>query len=247
MTLLISIDFIIFNKNVANTADILWYIAIYCDILRYIAIYCDILRYIAIYCEEEIENMFLRRKIWGVIVDSNLSFEEHISKKVKTANGIVGLIRGSFSHLDCQSFRKIYTAFVRPHLKYAQSLCAPHLSKHIDMLEKVQMRATKLVDGLGNIEYSEWLRRLNLLTLVYRRMRGDVIEIFKHLRTYDVETLSPSFQLRNRPSRKHIPTQTTENKGRIERDTVQWILLPRCKTMEWFASRCRQRTECQHP
>ena len=80
---------------------------------------------------------------------------------------------------------------------------APHLAKHIDMLEKVQMRATKLVDGLGNIEYSERLRRLNLPTLVYRRMRGDVIEIFKHLHTYDVETLSPSFQLRNRPSRKH--------------------------------------------
>ena len=68
------------------------------------------------------------------------------------------------------------------------------------MLEKVQMRATKLVDGLGNIEI---FRTLNLPTLVYRRMRGDVIEIFKYLHTYNVETLSSSFQLQNRPSRKH--------------------------------------------
>ena len=68
-------------------------------------------------CEEEIEHVFEEKDL-EVIVDSNLSFEEHISKKVKTADGIVGLIRRSYSHLDCQSFRKIYTTFVRPHLEY---------------------------------------------------------------------------------------------------------------------------------
>ena len=63
----------------------------------------------------EIEHVFQEKDL-GVTVDSALSFEEHISKEVKTANSIVGLIRQSFSFLDAKSFVKLFTAFVRPHL-----------------------------------------------------------------------------------------------------------------------------------
>ena len=132
-----------------------------------------------------------------------MSFEEHISTKVRIANSIVGLIRRSFTFLDCKSFVKMYTAFVRPHLEYAQSVWAPHLTKYIDMLENVQVRATKLVDGLSNLEYPDRLKRLNLPTLLYRRKRGDMIEIFKHFHNYDKNLLSSSFQPKDRPSRKH--------------------------------------------
>ena len=150
----------------------------------------------------EIEHVFEEKDL-GVIIDSELNFHEHISTKVRIANGIVGPIRRSFTFLDCKSFIKMYSAFVRPHLEYAQAVWAPHLAKYVDMLENVQIRATKLVDGLGNLEYSDRLKRLKLSTLVYRRMRGDMIEIFKHLNTYDKAILSPSFQRRCRPSRRH--------------------------------------------
>ena len=71
------------------------------------------------------------------------------------------------------------------------------------MLENVQIRATKLVDGLGNMDYPERLKRLNLPTLVYRRLRGDMIEMYKHFHTYDKEIISTSFQPRERTTRKH--------------------------------------------
>ena len=69
------------------------------------------------------------------------------------------------------------------------------------MIENVQMRATKLVDGFGKLDYAERLEKLDLPTLVYRRARGDMIEIYKHFHTYDGEILPSSFQPRNRPSR----------------------------------------------
>ena len=68
------------------------------------------------------------------------------------------------------------------------------------MLENVQIRATKLVDGFGNLEYPERLRRLNLPTLVYRRQRGDMIELYKHFTKYDKETISSSFRPKTRTS-----------------------------------------------
>ena len=153
-------------------------------------------------CEAEIEHVFEEKDL-GVTIDFNLSFEEHIANKARIANAIVGLIRRSFTFLDVKSFSKLYTAFVRPHLEYGQSVWSPHLARNIDMLENVQMRATKLVDGFGNLDYPDRLRQLNLPTLLYRRMRGDMIEIFKHFHVYDKDIISPSFQPKHRPSRKH--------------------------------------------
>ena len=151
---------------------------------------------------QEVEHVFEEKDI-GIIIDSELTFAEHISSKVKKANTIVGLMRRSFTYVDCKSFRKIYTAFVRPHLEYAQSVWLPHLQKYVNMLENVQIRATKLVDGLGNLDYEERLKRLNLPSLAFRRFRGDLIELYRHFHHYDQVIIPPSFQRRERVTRKH--------------------------------------------
>jgi len=43
------------------------------------------------------------------------------------------------------------------------------------------MRATKLVISIKNLIYKDRLKRLNLPTLKYRRIRGDMIEVYKIL------------------------------------------------------------------
>ena len=51
----------------------------------------------------------------------------------------------------------------------------PYLKKHIDMIENIQRRATKLIPGLSDLSYEDRLRRLKLPSLAYRRSRGDMI------------------------------------------------------------------------
>ena len=126
-------------------------------------------------CGYEIEHVFEEKDL-SVVFDSEQTFKENICEKVRKANCLNGLIRRSFSYLDCKMFLKIYTSFVRPHLEFAQAVWAPFMMKYVNIIENVQIRATKLVDGLGKLEYKERLAILNLPTLVYRRLRGDMIE-----------------------------------------------------------------------
>ena len=150
----------------------------------------------------ELEHVFDEKDL-GIILDPELKFEEHIAAKVKKANSIMGLIRRSFSHLGPSLFTKLYTTFVRPHLEYGQAVWSPHLKRNINLIENVQRRSTKLVDGFWNLSPKERLERLNLPTLEFRRNLNDMVEIYKHFHIYDKETIPPVFQPQTRPSRKH--------------------------------------------
>ena len=73
--------------------------------------------------------------------------------------------------------------------------------KHITALENVQRRATKLIPGYKELDYKERLKRLNLPTLSYRRLRGDMIEIYKILTgKYDSSVTSNFVTLRENDS-----------------------------------------------
>ena len=124
----------------------------------------------------------------GVVIDSKLSFEDHIVEKVNKANIILGVIRRSFEYLDRNTLVMLYKSLVRPHIEYANQAWAPYKKKHIDMLENVQRRATRLVPGLSELPYSDRLKALKLPSLAYRRIRGDMIETYKILQEkYDFQ------------------------------------------------------------
>ena len=56
--------------------------------------------------------------------------------------------------------------------------------KDIDMLERVQRRATKIIQKLRNISYEMRIRQCGLTNLETRRLRGDQI-VFKILNEYE--------------------------------------------------------------
>ena len=91
------------------------------------------------------------------------------------------IIKRNFMCLSEEAFVSLYKTLVRPHLEYANSVWNQYRMGLIKDLEKVQMRATKLVIKLKYLRYKERLERLKLPTLRYRRTRGDMIEVYKIL------------------------------------------------------------------
>ena len=62
------------------------------------------------------------------------------------------------------------------------------MKKDIEVVESVQRRATKMIPTMKGLSYEERLKKLKLPTLTYRRLRGDMIEVYKIMNhVYDPE------------------------------------------------------------
>jgi hypothetical protein len=115
----------------------------------------------------------------GVIFDERLSFEDHIKEKVKKANSMLGIIKRNFDKMPPEISIMLYKSLVRSHLEYAVAVWSPHHKKFIELLENVQKRATRAFCHNKKMSYEERLKHLKLPTLRFRRIRGDMIELFK--------------------------------------------------------------------
>ena len=97
--------------------------------------------------------------------------------------------------MDRITFTKLYKSMVRSHLDYAVSVWSPHYMMCIEDIEKVQRRATKMIFECKYMSYSDRLMFLTLPTLAYRRVRADMIEVFKMLNSKYDEKVSPKLYL----------------------------------------------------
>ena len=87
------------------------------------------------------------------------------------------MLRRTFTYMLSSIFFPLYKTMVRSHLDYASSVWSPYTKKQ--GMIGVQRRATKQLPGLSEMSYQERLQYLKPPTLAHRRMRGDMIQVYK--------------------------------------------------------------------
>jgi hypothetical protein len=70
-------------------------------------------------------------------------------------------------------------------------------------MEKVQRRATKMIDECRGKSYNDRLRILGLTTLETRRVRADMLEVFKILNGFEGVSSDSFFQVKCTRTRGH--------------------------------------------
>ena len=114
----------------------------------------------------------------GVVFDSYLSFKHHVSMSTNKANKLLRITRRLFCSQNFTSFTLLWKTIVRRYLKYAATICNPCKKDHIFHLERIQHRATKLLHIISHFSYPDWLAALELPTLAFSGMSGDMMETF---------------------------------------------------------------------
>ena len=97
----------------------------------------------------------------------------------------LGFISRNFQYKSKDIILPLYKSIVRPHLEYAVQFWSPYYQKDIELLERIQHRATKLIPNLRHKSYEERLENLGLTTLKTRRLRGQLIQTFKIIKQFD--------------------------------------------------------------
>ena len=129
-------------------------------------------------------NTTLKEKDLGLTISADMKVSEQCGIAAAKGNQILGLIRRNIVYKENELIIPLYKTIVRPHLEYCIQAWRPYRKKDIDMLERVQRRATKMIPKLRNISYEMRLKECGLTTLETRRLR-EQIEVFKILNGYE--------------------------------------------------------------
>ena len=95
----------------------------------------------------------------GVIVNNSAKPSRQCAEAAKKANRVLGMIKRTIISREKQTILELYKALVRLTLEYCVQVWCPYLRQDVEKLEKIQRRATKMIEGFGNLEYEERLRR----------------------------------------------------------------------------------------
>ena len=140
----------------------------------------------------------------GVHIDPLLSFDDHIIYIIKKSRGLSGLIMRIITFKTAIIMIPLFKSLIRPILEYGNAVWSPYKKYQIQNIETIQRHYTKRIIGMKNLDYTSRLRALKLPSLEYRRLRGDLIEMYKMTHNlYDPLTTNSLLTLNNSITRSN--------------------------------------------
>ena len=192
----------------------------------------------------------------GITLTSDLKFFCHISKIYSKSISIVHIILKSFKTPNPTFYTNLYKLYVRPITEYNSTTWSPFLISDVEKIESIQRTFTrKLLQKLNisYIDYQDRLLILNLETLEIRRVKLDLIFVYKILNNlvdlnscdfFQINQIVSTYSLRRHRfylQKPCMPTSAVVSNFFTHRVLKTWNKLPEntvmSKTLSIFKSR----------
>jgi hypothetical protein len=115
----------------------------------------------------------------GVIVDNSLRFHTHIASIVNKAGGLAANLLRSTLCRSPDFMMTLFSAHLRPLLEFSSCVWNTGFIGDLRLLESVQRRWTRQIDGLGELHYASRLAALDMYSVKGRLLRADMIKCWK--------------------------------------------------------------------
>ena len=145
----------------------------------------------------------------------------------KKANRQISTIRRTFKSRNPRFLETMFKTYVRPHLEYCVQVWSPVNKGDITAMELVQNRFTRMLPQSSVMTQEERNRTLKITSHQCRRLRGDLIYIYK---LFSTKLFVPSTNSSTRGHNKKLTLQFARNNIRKHsfglRSIENWNNLP---------------------
>ena len=156
----------------------------------------------------------------GVVMQSNLKFNQHIALKKDKASKTLGTIKHILKQAPQEGRLLAYTSLCRPILEYADTVWDPTLAKEIESLEMLQHRAVRFIARLkGRESVTGACSELGLQPLKQRRKNHRLSLLMKILQDEEQHSILAVAYDKITGDRQRV-TMTTRSAARGEITSV---------------------------
>ena len=135
----------------------------------------------------------VKRKITRYIIDTTLSFEDHITSLCKKASQKLHALARVAHYMDFEKRRSLMKAFVISQFNYCPLIWMFHNRALNNRINKIHERALRLVYQNKNLSFSELLELDNAVTIHQRNLQVLVTEMFRVKNNFSTKILKQVF------------------------------------------------------
>ena len=205
-----------------------------------------------------LEDAFLESedivKLLGILIDKELTFEDHIKWLLKKANQKMHALMRVSKYMTQEKLRILLKSFIESQFNYCPLIWMCHSRELNVRINKLHERALRLVYKEKNLTFEQLLEKDNAFTIHERNLQKLAIEMYKVKNDLCPKTMKELFVLKTSGKDDFtLPKAKTVNRG-LEtiryRGPKTWKLIPEdikeAKSLAEFKAKIRlwKPTEC---
>ena len=115
------------------------------------------------------------------MADEKLSVSKQCALAAWKAMGILGCIRRGVASRAGEVIVPLCSALMKPQIEHCVQVWGAQRRNDVELSERVQRRAMRMIQGLEHVTYKDRLKELGLFSPEKRRLQGDPIAAFQYL------------------------------------------------------------------